>query len=56
MRINLRAHIKSTRTPFHIDLGIGDVIIPNPEPRFGACQSNSELVISTTISLLLSEV
>lgn len=33
MRIKLHAHIKSTRTPFHIDLGIGDVIIPNPEPR-----------------------
>lgn len=29
----LRAHIKSTRTPFHIDLGIGDVIVPNPELR-----------------------
>lgn len=33
IRINLRAHIKNTRTPFHIDLGVGDVIIPNPEPR-----------------------
>jgi predicted nucleotidyltransferase component of viral defense system len=33
VRIMLVAQIKNTRTPFHIDLGIGDIIIPKPEPR-----------------------
>lgn len=33
VRIKLVAQIKNTRTPFHIDLGIGDVIIPKPELR-----------------------
>ncbi len=33
VRIKLVAQIKNTRTPFHIDLGIGDVIVPKPETR-----------------------
>lgn len=27
------AHIKNTRTPFNIDFGVGDVIVPNQEKR-----------------------
>lgn len=30
---SLVAHIKNTRTPFSIDFGIGDVIVPNQEKR-----------------------
>lgn len=30
IRINLTAKIKNTKTPFHIDIGIEDVIIPKP--------------------------
>lgn len=33
VRIKLVAQIKNTRTPFHIDLGIGDIIVPKPETR-----------------------
>ncbi len=33
LRVKLLAIIKSTRTPFHIDMGIGDVIIPRAELR-----------------------
>jgi len=33
MRINLVAHIKQTRTPFHIDMGVGDIIVPKAELR-----------------------
>lgn len=32
-RVKLRARIKNTRTPFHVDIATGDVIIPNPEQR-----------------------
>lgn len=31
IRIQMIAHIKNTRTPFDIDLGIDDVIVPGPE-------------------------
>ena len=30
---SLVAHIKNTRTPFSIDFGVGDVIVPNQEKR-----------------------
>ncbi len=30
---SLVAHIKNTRTPFIIDFGVGDVIVPRPEKR-----------------------
>lgn len=30
---SLIAHIKNTRTPFSIDFGVGDVIVPNQEKR-----------------------
>ena len=33
MRAKVIAQIKNTRTPFDIDIGIGDVIIPKPEVR-----------------------
>jgi len=33
VRVKLIAQIKNTRNPFHIDLGIGDVIVPKPEIR-----------------------
>jgi len=33
LRIKLLVLIKSTRTPFHIDMGIGDVVIPRAELR-----------------------
>lgn len=29
--VPLVAHIKNTRTPFSIDFGVGDVIVPNQE-------------------------
>lgn len=29
----LVGQIKNTRTPFHVDVGIGDVIVPKPEKR-----------------------
>lgn len=31
--VSLVAHIKNTRTPFSIDFGVGDVIVPNQEKR-----------------------
>jgi len=33
VRVKLLALIKSTRTPFHVDMGVGDVIIPKSEVR-----------------------
>ena len=33
VRVKLTAHIKNTRTPFHVDIAVGDVIVPKPEPR-----------------------
>lgn len=30
---SLVAHIKNTRTPFSIDFGVGDVIVPKQEKR-----------------------
>ena len=33
LRVKLLVLIKSTRTPFHIDMGIGDVVIPRAELR-----------------------
>ena len=31
IRAKIIAHIKNTRTPFNIDMGVGDIIIPKPE-------------------------
>lgn len=31
--VSITAHIKNTRTPFCIDFGVGDVIVPKPEKR-----------------------
>lgn len=33
VRVKLVGRIKNTRTPFHIDMGIGDVIVPKPLRR-----------------------
>lgn len=33
VRVKLLAQVKSTRTPFHVDMGVGDVIIPKSEVR-----------------------
>ncbi len=33
IRIKLIGRIKNTRTPFDVDFGIGDVIVPRPEER-----------------------
>lgn len=33
VRVKLLALIKSTRMPFHVDMGVGDVIIPKSEVR-----------------------
>ena len=33
LRVKLLALLKSTRTPFHVDMGVGDVIIPRAELR-----------------------
>ncbi len=33
VRASLVAHIKNTRTPFSIDFGVGDTIVPNQEKR-----------------------
>lgn len=33
VRLKLLAFVKSTRTPFHVDIGVGDVIIPKSEVR-----------------------
>ena len=33
LRVKLIAFIKNTRTPFHVDMGVGDVIIPKAEVR-----------------------
>ena len=33
IRVKLLARIKNTRTPFDVDIGVGDVIIPKPEIR-----------------------
>lgn len=31
--VSIVAHIKNTRTPFSIDFGVGDVIVPKQEKR-----------------------
>lgn len=31
IRAKLVAHIKKTRTPFDVDMGVGDIIVPKPE-------------------------
>lgn len=33
VRVSLVGCIKNTKTPFHIDIGIGDVIVPKPSER-----------------------
>lgn len=33
VRVRLVGHVKNTSTPFHIDIGIGDVIVPKPSER-----------------------
>lgn len=33
IRASIVAHIKNTRTPFNIDFGVGDVIVPKQEKR-----------------------
>lgn len=33
VRVNLMGHIGRTRTPFSVDLGVGDVIVPSPIKR-----------------------
>ena len=33
VRANLIGHIKNTRTPFSIDFGVGDIVIPAPSKR-----------------------
>jgi predicted nucleotidyltransferase component of viral defense system len=42
-------HIKNTRTPFNVDIGIGDVISPSPEKRIipGQLDGFTEPVITT---------
>ena len=58
-------HIKSTRTPFSIDIGIGDVVIPNTEkrkiptqlPSFESptvCTYSLETTVSEKIDAILS--
>ena len=34
IRAKVIARIKNTRTPFEIDMGVGDIIVPKPEFRF----------------------
>lgn len=33
MRVKLVGCIKNTRTPFHIDMGVGDIVVPKPLER-----------------------
>ncbi|MBP2638136.1 MAG: nucleotidyltransferase [Firmicutes bacterium] len=33
IRVKMIAYIKQTRTPFELDTGVGDVVIPKAEPR-----------------------
>lgn len=33
MRVKMITYIKQTRTPFELDMGVGDVVIPKAEPR-----------------------
>lgn len=50
--VSLVAHIKNTRTPFSIDFGVGDVIVPKQEKRKIPTQlSNFEAPLINTYSL-----
>lgn len=40
VRIKMIGNIKNTRTPFNIDLGVGDIIVPKPEKKNVPTQLN----------------
>ena len=56
--ISLVAHIKNTRTPFSIDFGVGDVIVPHQEKRGIPTQLpdfESPIIITYSIETTVAE-